>query len=87
MKSLAFMESKAKISKIEQYIIDFIYKLRKEKNLNQADIATIIGVSRVFVTNVENPSNRAKYNIDHINALADHFGMSPRDFLPEKAIM
>ncbi len=85
--SLAFMESKAKISKIEQYIIDFIYKLRKEKNLNQADIATIIGVNRVFVTNVENPSNRAKYNIDHINALADHFGMSPRDFLPEKAII
>lgn len=87
MKSLAFMESKAKISKIEQYIIDFVYKLRKEKNLNQADIATIIGVGRVFVTNVENPSNRAKYNIDHINALADHFGMSPRDFLPEKAIL
>ncbi len=87
MKSLVFMESKAKISKIEQYIIDFIYKLRKGKNLNQADIATIIGVSRVFVTNVENPSNRAKYNIDHINALADHFGMSPRDFLPEKAIL
>jgi len=86
LRSLAFMESKAKISKIEQYIIDFIYKLRKEKNLNQADIATIIGVSRVFVTNVENPSNRAKYNIDHINALADHFGMSPKDFLPEKAI-
>ena len=86
MKSLAFMESKAKISKIEQYIIDFVYKLRKKKNLNQADIATIIGVGRVFVTNVENPSNRAKYNIDHINALADHFGISPRDFLPEKAI-
>lgn len=75
------------IIKIEQYIIDYVFKLRKEKKLNQADIATIIGVNRVFVTNVENPANRAKYNIDHINLLADHFGMSPKDFLPEKAML
>lgn len=60
---------------------------KKRKKLNQADIATIIGVNRVFVTNVENPANRAKYNIDHINLLADHFGMSPKDFLPEKAML
>lgn len=75
------------ISKIEQYVIDVVIKLRKDRSLTQADIATIIGVNRVFVTNVENPDNRAKYNIDHINLLADHFGMSPRDFLPEKAIL
>lgn len=75
------------ISKIEQYIIDFVFKLRKEKKLNQEDIATIIGVNRVFITNIENPSNRAKYNINHINLLADHFGMSPRDFFPEKPIL
>lgn len=75
------------ISKIEQYVIDFVIKLRKDKSLTQADIATIIGVNRVFVTNAENPDNRAKYNIDHINLLADHFGMSPKDFLPENAML
>jgi transcriptional regulator with XRE-family HTH domain len=81
------MDKEGNISKIEQYIIDYVFKFRKERKLNQADIATIIGVNRVFITNVENPSNRAKYNIDHINLLADHFGMSPKDFLPEKAML
>lgn len=81
------MDKGVNISKIEQHIIDFVFRLRKEKKLNQEDIATIIGVSRVFVTNIENPLKRAKYNIDHINLLADHFGISPKDFLPEKPIL
>lgn len=78
---------KVNISKIEQHIIDFVIKLRSDKNLKQEDIATILNVSRVFITNIKNPDNRAKYNIDHINLLADHFGMSPQDFLPEKPIL
>jgi len=81
------MENKEKISRIEQYIIDYVMKLRIEKNLNQEDIATVLGVSRVFITNIENSENRSKYNIDHINLLADHFGMSPKDFLPEDPIL
>lgn len=81
------MENKEKISRIEQYIIDYVMKLRIEKNLNQEDIATVLGVSRVFITNIENSDNRSKYNIDHINLLADHFGMSPKDFLPEDPIL
>lgn len=75
------------ISKIEQHIIDFVIKLRNEKNLKQEDIANVLNVSRVFITNIENPENRAKYNINHINLLADHFGMSPQDFLPKKPLL
>jgi transcriptional regulator with XRE-family HTH domain len=74
-----------KISGIEQYIIDYVIKLRDKKNLTQDDIATILGVKRTFITNVESGKNRAKYNINHIDKLADHFGISPRDFLPEKS--
>lgn len=73
-------------SKIDQFVIDFVTRLRSEKKLNQSDIATIIEKSRTFVTNIENPTNRAKYNLIHINLLADHFGISPRDFLPSDAI-
>ena len=81
------MDKVINISKIEQYIIDFVIKLRNDKNLKQEDIASILNVSRVFITNIENPDNRAKYNIDHVNLLADHFGMSPKDFLPEKPLL
>lgn len=81
------MDESGNISSIEQYVIDFIIRLRKSKGLTQEDIAVILGVGRTFITNVENPDNRAKYNINHINLLADHFGLSPKDFLPEKPIL
>ena len=75
------------VTPIERYIIDFVYKLRIEKNLSQDDIATIIGVKQPFIASIENPNTRAKYNINHINLLADHLGMSPRNFLPENHIV
>ncbi|MDF2188542.1 helix-turn-helix transcriptional regulator [Paraflavitalea sp. CAU 1676] len=80
------MERQVKISPIEQHVIDFVKKLRTERQLTQTDIADIIGVSRTFVTQAENKSEAGKYNLRHINALAEHFGMSPREFLPERAV-
>lgn len=80
------MEDSINISKFEQYVIDFVYKLRIEKKLRQEDIAYILNVKPSFIGNVENKKNRAKYNLKHINILADHFGLSPRDFLPEKSM-
>jgi transcriptional regulator with XRE-family HTH domain len=70
------------ISPIDQYVIDFVLQLRKDKNQTQQDIANILQVSRSFIKDVENSSNRAKYNLTHINALADYFGMKLGDFLP-----
>ncbi|AXY73370.1 XRE family transcriptional regulator [Paraflavitalea soli] len=72
-------------SAIDQYAIDFVKKLMEEKEIDRQGIADILGLSRSFVRDVELGYNRAKYNLRHINALADYFGMSPREFLPEKA--
>lgn len=80
------MRNQEYISPIDQYVIDFIRELRKEKNLTQRDIASIVGISRAFVSEIESKTSRAKYNIRHVNALADYLGMSPREFLPEKAL-
>lgn len=79
------MSESTKISAIEQHVIDFVLELRIKNNLSQDDIATIIGTKRSFISNVESQKNRAKYNLNHIDKLADHFGLSPRNFLPEKA--
>ena len=79
------MKENINISEIEQHVIDFVIKLRDKKKLKQEDIATILNVKRTFVTNVESTKNRAKYNLSHIDKLADHFGISPKDFLPEKS--
>ncbi|MXV53268.1 helix-turn-helix domain-containing protein [Pedobacter sp. HMF7647] len=80
------MKSQERTTDIEQYVIDFVRKLRADHNLNQEDIATIIGSSQAFVANIESSKSRAKYNLNHINLLADHFGISPQKFLPEKAV-
>jgi transcriptional regulator with XRE-family HTH domain len=61
--------------------------LRKKENLSQEDIGNIIGKSKSFIGNIESLNNRAKYNLTHINLLADYFNLSPRNFLPENVIL
>jgi len=72
------------ISAIEQHVIDFVRELRYKENLTQENLATILNVKRSFINNVESPNDRSKYNLNHIDKFASHFGMSPKDFLPEK---
>ena len=78
------MAKNESISPIDKHVINFVRGLRLEKKLGQEDIAGIINANRTFVTNIENPRHRAKYNLTHINALAFYFDMSPRDFLPKE---
>ena len=71
---------------IEQYVIDYVYKLRIQQKLRQEDLAYVINTKPSFIGNVENKSHPAKYNLKHIDKLADHFGLSPKDFLPDKSL-
>nr|WP_121270927.1 helix-turn-helix transcriptional regulator [Pedobacter schmidteae] len=73
------------LTDVEQYVVDFVLKTRKQKGLSQKNIAYILEVNPSFINDVENPTNRAKYNLNHINTLSDHWGISPREFLPRKA--
>lgn len=75
------------ISLIDQHVIDFVKKLRADKKMSQKDIAYILEKSPAFIGNVESPKNPAKYNLTHINLLADHFGISPRTFLPKEPLI
>jgi transcriptional regulator with XRE-family HTH domain len=74
------------LEEIEQYVIDYVKELRTSKNLRQEDIAYVLDVKPSFIGNVESTSHPAKYNLKHINKLSDHFGLSPKDFLPQKAL-
>jgi len=80
------MRNQENITPIDQYVIDFVRELRDKKEMTQQDIAAIIRVSRSYIRDIESANSRAKYNIRHINALADYFGMSPRAFFPEKPL-
>jgi len=73
-------------TELDLYIIDVVKKLRSDINMSQAVLAIKLGVSDAFIGQIENPKHRAKYNLAHINKLAQIFNCSPRDFLPEKPI-
>lgn len=77
---------KADTSDIEQYVIDKVKEMRKDRGISQQELANLLDMSMGFIGHVESPRLRAKYNLNHINALARLFECSPQDFLPKKPL-
>lgn len=74
------------LEKIERYIILRVKELREEKNITQEQLSLAIGKNITFISQIEAPSKRAKYNINHLNKIAEIFNCSPKDFWPEKPL-
>ncbi len=74
---------KASVSPIEQFVIDRIRTIRKEKGISQRDLSAMTDLSIGFIGDVEGVKGRAKYNLNHINAIAKAFECSPKDFFPD----
>jgi transcriptional regulator with XRE-family HTH domain len=75
--------AKPSTSKIEQYIIDKVRQKRIKLKISQAELARLLDFSEGFIGNVESSKYRAKYNVNHLNAIAKVLGCSPREFLPK----
>jgi ribosome-binding protein aMBF1 (putative translation factor) len=80
------IQKMADTSRVEKYVIDRVKEKRIEVGLSQIALSQKLNMSDSFVGHVETPKRRAKYNINHLNALAKLFKCSPRDFLPEKPL-
>ena len=76
----------AELTKIEKYIIQLVKDKRIKEGLSQIVLSQKLNMSDSFVGHVETPKRRAKYNVNHINALAKIFKCSPKDFMPEKPL-
>jgi transcriptional regulator with XRE-family HTH domain len=74
------------LTKIEQYIIDKIKSMRKEHGFSQLELSQKLEMSDSFISHVESTSKRAKYNINHLNKIAELFNCSPKDFWPDKPL-
>ncbi len=68
---------------MDQYVIDAIRKERISQRVSQEMLAYGINLSRGFIGQVETPNQRARYNLKHINDIANFLGVSPRSFLPD----
>lgn len=75
---------KADTSPIEQFVIDRIREMRKEKGISQRELSSLTELSIGFIGDVESPKSRAKYNLNHINDIAKALECSPKDFLPDE---
>jgi ribosome-binding protein aMBF1 (putative translation factor) len=74
------------LTKIEEYVIEVVKKKRIDGGFTQISLSQKLNMSDSFVGHVETPRRRAKYNINHINALAKIFKCSPKEFFPEKPL-
>jgi len=75
-----------KTTEIEQFVINTAREKRMQKSISQSELAHLLDVSPGFIGKVESSNYSSKYNLNHINRLADIFKCSPRNFLPESAL-
>ena len=74
----------AKKSNIELYVIQSIKDRREQEGLTQADLAFKLDVSLGFIGQVESSNYPAKYNLNHLNKLAEIFNCSLKGFYQTK---
>lgn len=74
------------LEKIERYIILRVKELREEKNITQEQLSLAIGKNITFISQIEAPSKKAKYNIIHLNLIAKVLECSPKDFWPDEPL-
>jgi transcriptional regulator with XRE-family HTH domain len=75
-----------KASEIEQFVIDKVREIRLLKNFGQQQLSVLMGLNGKFVGNVESTKTPDKYNINHLNKIAEILDCSIKDFFPDKAI-
>lgn len=64
-------------------VINLVKKIREEKGYTQDQIAHFLDTTAGYIGQVESPSTRSKYNLNHLNRLAFEMKCSPKDFIPD----
>nr|WP_288933070.1 helix-turn-helix transcriptional regulator [uncultured Allomuricauda sp.] len=71
------------LDEIERYIISRVREIREAKDVTQEELSLAIGKNIGFISQIEAPSKKAKYNTIHLNLIAIALECSPKDFWPE----
>lgn len=75
------------LEEIERYVIKRVKEIRESKSITQEELALSIGKNIGFISQIEAPSKKAKYNLIHLNLIAIALGCSIKDFLPDEPIL
>jgi len=71
---------------IEKYLIKRVKELREKKGFSQVSLSLALGKSTTFISDIEAPSKKAKYNVKHLNDIAKILECSPKDLWPDKPL-
>lgn len=71
------------LTEIEQHVIERVKEIRVSKGFSQDKLSVLMGLNEKFVTKVENPNRAEKYNLNHLNKIAEILECSIKDFFPE----
>jgi len=74
------------LNEIERYVIKRVKEIRESKNITQEELSLSIGKNIGFISQIEAPSKKAKYNLIHLNLIAIALGCSIKDFVPDEPI-
>lgn len=74
------------IAEIDLYIINKVRELRVARKISQLKLSIALGLAEGAVSKIENPKQRAKYNIRHLNLLSKALKCNPSDLLPPKPL-
>lgn len=74
------------LHKIERYIILKVREVREANGITQEQLSLSIGKNITFISQIEAPSKKAKYNIIHLNEIAKILNCSPKDFWPDESL-
>lgn len=74
------------LEEIERYVIKRVKEIRESNSITQEELSLSIGKNIGFISQIEAPSKKAKYNLIHLNLIAIALGCSIKDFLPDGPI-
>ena len=73
-------------SELDLYLINRVRKLRVDRKISQLKLSIDLGLAEGAVGKIENPKQRAKYNIRNLNLLAKALKCDISDLLPVKPL-
>jgi len=71
-------------SKLDLYVSEQVKRKRLAVGMSQAILAVKLNVSDAFIGQAEQPNHKTKYNLSHLNKIAQIFKCKIQDFLPEE---
>ncbi len=73
-------------TRFELAVIARVKAMRIAKGMSQEYLAHVLDLSKGFIGQIESPKHPSKYNLNHLNRLAEEMGCSPQEFIPESFI-